>query len=569
MGERGRWQRRPWEPGQRPHHPVPTDVDGSRGRQESRDARRQAVKPLVVRHRRPPRSRASGQGEGGLGPHRLPDREPDRRAAGGDRPDHPGEGHPSQLAPERRGGPDRRGTREDLQDDGAHRRREGPLLLTRVNVFIRRVPSSSAMNEDAAFINEQVDRHHAWFSKSLPMIASENVISPMAREMLVTDFGDRYAEGLPHERYYQGNVFVDEVEDRVVALAKKLFRVRHMDPRLISGTVANMAVYFALLEPGDIMTSVALTHGAHISSARFGAAGMRGVNNVNYPFDVERMNIDVDETAKLLRLVKPKVAAFGQSVFLFPTPLRELRDAFQEAGCHVWYDGAHVMGLIAGGQFQDPLHEGADVLTGSTHKTLPGPQHGILLSDSQDEKFIKRLQRAVFPGVVSNHHLHAMAALGITLAEFLEFGRDYAAQIVRNAKALAQALHERGIKALAEKHGFTQSHAIALDVAALGGGAKVAGDLEKANIITNKNLLPWDTSSVKPSGIRLGTQELTRLGMRESEMDQVADLFARVAVKHEPPEKVASDVGAMRTEFNTVHYCFTKGAEAHRRWRIA
>src|SRR3989442_1692940 len=322
------------------------------------------------------------------------------------------------------------------------------------------------MNEDVAFINEQVDRHHAWFSKSLPLIASENIISPMAREMLLTDFGDRYAEGLPHERYYQGNTFVDEVEDRVVALAKKIFRVRHVDPRLISGTVANMAVYFALLEPGDIMTSVALSHGAHISSAKFGAAGMRGVNNVNYPFDVDRMNIDVDGTATLIKLVKPKVAAFGQSVFLFPTPLADLRDAFQEAGCTVWYDGAHVLGLIAGGQFQDPLHEGADVVTGSTHKTLPGPQHGILLSDSDDEKFIKRLQRAVFPGVVSNHHLHAMAALGITLAEFVE-------------------------------------------------------------------------------------------------------LSARVAVKHEPSEKVAADVGAMRREFNTVHYCFTEGAEAHRRWRIA
>src|SRR5439155_2904842 len=128
---------------------------------------------------------------------------------------------------------------------------------------------------------------------------------------------------------------------------------------------------------------------------------------------------------------------------------------------------------------------------------------------------------------------------------------------------------ERGIKVLAEKHGFTESHAIALDVAALGGGAKVASDLEKANIITNKNLLPWDTSPVKPSGIRLGTQELTRLGMRESQMGEVAELFARVAVKHESPERVAPDVGAMRDEFNTVHYCFTKGAEAHRRWRIA
>src|SRR5437870_4818092 len=425
------------------------------------------------------------------------------------------------------------------------------------------------MDEHVAFINEQVDRHHAWFSKSLPMIASENVISPMAREMLVTDFGDRYAEGLPHERYYQGNTFVDEVEDRVVALAKQVFRVRHVDPRPISGTVANMAVYFALLEPGDIMTSVALSHGAHISSAKFGAAGMRGVNNVNYPFDVERMNIDVDGTAKLLQHVKPKVAAFGQSVFLFPTPLKELRDALQEAGCHVWYDGAHVMGLIAGGQFQDPLREGADVITGSTHKTLPGPQHGILLSDSADEKFVKRLQKGVFPGVVSNHHLHAMAALGITLAEHLEFGRDYAAQIVRNAKALAQALHERGIKVLAEKHGFTESHAIALDVASLGGGAKVASDLEKANIITNKNLLPWDTSPVKPSGIRLGTQELTRLGMRETQMEDGAELLARIAGRQVSPGRDAPDAVAMRTEFNAVHYCFTKGAEAHRRWRIA
>src|SRR2546425_1061785 len=332
------------------------------------------------------------------------------------------------------------------------------------------------MNEDVAFIEDQVDRHHAWFARCLPMIASENIISPMAREMLLTDFGDRYAEGLPHERYYQGNTFVDEVEDRVVALAKKIFRVRHADPRLTSGTVANMAVYFALLEPGDIMTSVALSHGAHISSARFGAAGMRGVNNVNYPFDVDRMNIDVDGTATLIKLVKPKVAAFGQSVFLFPTPLADLRDAFQEAGCTVWYDGAN---------------------------------------------------------------------------------------------ALAQALHERGIRVLAEKHGFTESHTVALDVAALGGGAKLAADLEKANIITNKNLLPWDTSPVKPSGVRLGTQELTRLGMRESQMDEVAELFARVAVKHEPSEKVAADVGAMRTEFNTVHYCFTEGAEAHRRWRIA
>jgi glycine hydroxymethyltransferase len=424
------------------------------------------------------------------------------------------------------------------------------------------------MNEDVRFLEEQVDGHHAWFARSLPMIASENVISPLAREMLLSDFGDRYAEGLPGERYYQGNVFVDEVEVRVADLAKRLFRCRHADVRPISGTVANLAVLFALLKPGDILTTVALSHGAHISTAKFGAVGVRGVNAIPYPFDVDRMNIDVDEAAKLIVQVKPKVALFGQSVFLFPSPLRELEDAFQEARCRVWYDGAHVMGLIAGGQFQDPLREGADVMTGSTHKTLPGPQHGIMLSDAEDEKFLKRLQRAVFPGVVSNHHLHAMAALGITLAEHLEFGAAYATQVVRNAKALGQALHERGFRVLAANHGFTESHALAVDVKAQGGGAEVALALEKANVITNKNLLPWDTSPVRPSGIRLGTQELTRLGMREHEMAEVADFLRRVVLEGEAPESVGKEVAAFRADFPSVQYCFEAGTPAHDRMRI-
>src|SRR3972149_7866790 len=151
------------------------------------------------------------------------------------------------------------------------------------------------MNQDVAFIEEQGDRHHAWFSQSLPMIASENVISPLAREMLLSDFGDRYAEGLPGERYYQGNVYVDEVERRVAALAKRLFRCRHADVRPISGTVANLAVYYALLEPGDIMTSVALSHGAHLSSATCGGAGRRAVHEVIYLSDLGGTSSALDE----------------------------------------------------------------------------------------------------------------------------------------------------------------------------------------------------------------------------------------------------------------------------------
>ncbi len=424
------------------------------------------------------------------------------------------------------------------------------------------------MNEDAAFIYEQVNKHHNWFRDSLCLIASENLMSPLALEMYLTDFGHRYAEGLPGERYYQGNIFVDHVEIRVREMLKRIFRCDFADPRPISGTVANLAVLFALTRPGDIITTVALADGAHISTAKFGAVGVRGVNAVAYPWDEERMTIDVDETAKLIRRLRPKVALFGQSVFPFPTPIQELRDAFQEARCYVWYDAAHVLGLIAGGKFQDPLREGAEVISASTHKTLPGPQHGVLLANPRDEKMESRLLRGVFPGVVSNHHLHAMAALGITLAEFEAFGQEYADQVVRNAKALGQALHERGMRVLGERLGFTESHTIAVDVSHEGGGAPVALDLEKANIITNKNLLPGDKSPVTPSGIRLGSQELTRLGMKESEMEEVGDLIHRVAVKKKSPQEVAKDVAALRRGFNTIQYCFHNKEEAYRRYRL-
>lgn len=424
------------------------------------------------------------------------------------------------------------------------------------------------MNEDAAFILEQVEKHHGWFRESLCLIASENLMSPLAMEMYLTDFGHRYAEGLPGERYYQGNVYTDEVEVRITEMLKRIFRCTFADPRPISGTVANLAVLFALTKPGDVITTVALSDGAHISTARFGAVGVRSVNTITYPWDHERMNVDVDAADALIRQVKPRVALFGQSVFPFPTPLAELRDAFEEAGCTVWYDAAHVLGLIAGGQFQDPLREGAEIISGSTHKTLPGPQHGVLLANPKDEKVEKRLLRGVFPGVVSNHHLHAMAALGIALAEFEEYGEAYARQVVANAQALGQALHERGMRVLGEKLGFTASHTLAVDVSQEGGGAQVALDLEKANIITNKNLLPEDTSPVHPSGIRLGSQELTRLGMGPSEMEAVAELIVRVAAKKEDPARVAKDVAALRREFHTIQYCFHDREEAYKRYRL-
>ncbi len=421
------------------------------------------------------------------------------------------------------------------------------------------------MLDEALYIREMAKKHTELFRNSIPMIASENLLSPLAREMMVTDLHNRYAEGLPGARYYQGNEFVDLIELKAQELAKKLFRSEYADVRPISGTNANMGVLFALTKPGDRITVPGVSAGAHISSAKFGAVGFRGLEPVEYPFDVDEMNLDIDGTIRVIKETKPKLALFGQSVYLFPTPLKEFRDAFEEAGSHVWYDAAHVAGLIAGGKFQDPLREGVEVMTMSTHKTLPGPQHGMIVANPRDEKTKNKLIYGVFPGVLSNHHLNAMAALGVALAEHLKFGERYADQIIRNSKALGQALYERGFAVLAEKKGFTESHTLVVDVREHGGGKFASEALEKANIIVNKNLLPWDdvSTALDPSGLRLGTQELTRIGMKENDMQDVADFMKKVVIDKEEPAKVGAEVKAFKEGFQTVHYCFGEGTRMY------
>ncbi|HIH60580.1 MAG TPA: serine hydroxymethyltransferase [Ferroplasma sp.] len=413
--------------------------------------------------------------------------------------------------------------------------------------------------EDALFIRELARKHNKFFEESIPLIASENIMSPMAMEMLLTDLGFRYAEGLPHKRYYQGNQIVDIIEDKVTDLGRALFNAKYVDPRPLSGTNSNMAVLYAFTKPGETITTPALSGGGHISSAPFGAVGFRGLKTRNYPFDVDEMNIDVDGTIKLLKEVKPKLAWFGQSVFLFPTPLKELRETLDEIGATVVYDAAHVLGLIAGRQFQDPLREGAQIITGSTHKTLPGPQHGIIVGETDEEKW-KKVQRGVFPGTLSNHHLNAMAALGVTLAEHLEFGESYAKQIIKNAQILGSELSSYGFKVLGEKNGYTKSHTLAIDVSSNGGGKEVAEKLESCNIILNKNLLPLDDNkkSMNPSGIRIGTQEVTRIGFKESDIKYVAELISDIIIKKKDPEKMREKVREFKSQFDEVKYCFGK-----------
>lgn len=418
--------------------------------------------------------------------------------------------------------------------------------------------------KEALYVREMARLNNMMYGDALPMIASENVLSPLCREMLITDFHGRYAEGTPGNRYYQGCEPFDAVENKAIELAKKLFDCSYADVRPVSGTVANMAVFKAFSEPGDKVTVLDTADGAHISYGKWGAAGLRGLALHYYPFDTEAMTIDVDGAVRIIREVEPKLALFGQSVFLFPTPLRELADAAHEVGSKVVYDSAHVLGLIAGGMFQQPLKEGADIMTGSTHKTLPGPQGGVILATKtkEEDKSIRQLDWGVFPGVTSSYHLHHVAAKAIAFAEHLTFGRAYASQIVKNAKTLAGELHNQGFDVLGEHRGFTESHQILFSVGTEK-GAEAAKLLEQGGIITNMNMVPGDKSPMHPSGIRLGVQELTRLGMAQDEMLDVAAFFKRMLLDGEGTGTVKKDVTAFKHEYRDIHYCFFEGRDAY------
>ena len=405
---------------------------------------------------------------------------------------------------------------------------------------------------------EASGRHYA---TSLPMIASENILSPLVARAVSSDLHGRYAEGLPGKRYYQGCDDFDTIESLGIDSAKRVFNSKFVNIQSISGTVSNIAALKALSKPGQSITAVSTADGGHISHANMGAVGVRGLDLHTYPWDVERMEPDIDAAAKLIREIKPSVALFGQSVFLFPTPLEELSDAAHEVGASVMYDAAHVLGLVAGGVFQDPLREGADVVTGSSHKTFPGPQGGFLISDSDDPKMHRRLNNAVFPGTCSSYHLHHVAGKAVALAEFEAFGKDYARDIVRNARALAESLAERGFDVLAEERGYTASHQVLTRHGDKdsGAGRDAAQMLEKAGIITNMNMLPGDTKALSPSGLRLGVPELTRVGMGADQMDQVAHFFQRALIDGHDLNSVKADVELFKDDYTTVQYCFEPG----------
>ncbi len=429
------------------------------------------------------------------------------------------------------------------------------------------------MTVDITDIENILAQEETWRqTQTINLIASENTPSDAVRRVQNSDFMGRYAEGHPNEgdkvnRYYQGTRFIDEIErmahDEIVAL----FRAKQADVRPISGNAANTAIALGFLRGGDTILANSTDGGGHISHGPVGVFGRRiqsrgqslklgGEKSVNLhylPLTTDHYHVDAEKTIALIDQVSPQLVIMGKSLFFFPEPVSQVAAFCKTKGIPLLYDGAHVLGLIAGGEFQDPLHEGATWLTGSTHKTFPGPQRGVILGnmDEEDEKkFWTPADRGVFPGSSSNHHLNTLPALLVAIREMRKYGAVYVTQIVRNAQALGQSLDELGTPVEAREFGYTMSHMIGVNVAQFGSGVEIAKTLEQNDIIVNYNMLPGDIDPRNPSGLRIGVSEMTRFGMDERAMGELAQLI-HDAVRG---KNVKEQVHALRSRYTTMTF---------------
>jgi len=429
------------------------------------------------------------------------------------------------------------------------------------------------MTVNISDIESIIAQENAWRqTQTINLIASENTPSEAVRRVQLSDFMGRYAEGHPNEgdkvnRYYQGTRYIDEIESMATREIIELFRARQADVRPISGNAANTAIAMGWLRGGDTVVANSTDAGGHISHGPVGVFGRRiqsrgqslklgGPNSINLhylPLTEDHYHIDAQKTIELIERVSPQLVVMGKSLFLFPEPVTEVAAFCKTKDIPLLYDAAHVLGLIAGGEFQQPLHEGATWMTASTHKTFPGPQRGVILGSLDEEgekKYWPAADRGVFPGTSSNHHLFTLPALVVATREMQKYGREYATQIVRNAQALGRNLDELGTPVEARDFGYTKSHMVAVNVSQWGGGVEVAKRLEVNDIIVNYNMVPGDADPRNPSGLRIGVPEMTRFGMDERAMGELAQLI-HDAIRE---KNVKEQVHALRGRFVGMKY---------------
>ena len=377
---------------------------------------------------------------------------------------------------------------------------------------------------------KEIDR----INYTLEMIPSENFPSKATLEALGSVFNDKYSEGYPGRRYYGGNQNIDEVENLAIDRAKKLFGCEHANVQPYSGSPANLEAYLAVMQPGDTYMGMRLDMGGHLTHGHPVSYTGKLFNAVQYAVDEKTELIDFDVIRETAKKVKPKLILSGITAYPRELDFKAFAEIAEEVGAISMADIAHIAGLIAGGVHQSPFPF-TDIVTTTTHKTLRGPRGGMIMCK---EKFAKAIDSSVFPGAQGGPHEHAIAAMAVAFGEDLkpEF-KEYAKQIVKNAKVLAEALLENGFRLVT---GGTDNHLMVVDLRPKDiGGKKAEEVLDLAGITVNKNTIPYDPrKAFDPSGIRLGTPTLTTRGMKEAEMKQIGRFIARAVDARDKPDEL-------------------------------
>jgi glycine hydroxymethyltransferase len=381
---------------------------------------------------------------------------------------------------------------------------------------------------------------------------ASNVMNPRAEAALAAGLGPRASLGYPADKYEMGLEAIERIEVIAAQLAAETFDAPFAEIRVGSGALANLYVYMATCRPGERVIAPPAEVGGHITHHAAGAAGLYGVVTHPAPVDAGGYTLDLDRLRDDARRIRPKLICIGGSLNLFPHPVSEVRAIAEEVGAWLLYDAAHMSGPIAGHAWQQPLAEGAHLMTMSTYKSLGGPPSGLVLTT--EAALARRLDAIAYPGLTANFDAGKTAALAITLLDWRVHGRAYAAAMVAAARALAEALHARGLPMHAAERGFTRSHQFAMQAARWGGGQAAAKRLRRANILSCGIGLPVAPVSGDVNGLRLGTPEVVRWGMTEADMPGLADLIARALDAGTEPEALAAEVTDFRAGFNRLHY---------------
>ncbi len=400
-----------------------------------------------------------------------------------------------------------------------------------------------------AFIAENRDIHER---ACINLNPATNMMNPKAEALLASGLGSRPSLGYPGDKYEMGLEGVEKIEVMAAELAVEVFNARYAEIRVGSGALANLYVFMMAARPGDTIIAPPPAIGGHVTHQAAGCAGLYGLITHPAPIDAVGYTVDVKVLREDALRLKPKLITIGGSLNLFAHPIREIRTIADEVGALVLFDAAHMSGMIAGRAWQQPLEEGAHVMTMSTYKSLGGPPSGLILTNGA--KIAERLDAIAYPGLTANFDAAKSAALAMTLLDWKVHGRDYAQAMAEAAKALAEALDAAGVAIFARDRGMTTSHQFAIEAARFGGGQTAAKLLRQANILSCGIGLPLPEVDGDLNGLRMGTPEIVRWGMTAKDMPQVARFIADVLLKKRSPQSVAPDAAAFRSQFSKLHF---------------